>query len=166
MQKEPKRARQKAAPRKTGRKAMNPHQEMGEMFHQVLELSSEGIFVIQNGRVRQCNGFLDAAGGYLPEEVHETVFASFFHQKSVPAVDSLCTRCPSKPFYASLPNMVLMSKNGRRVKVVLKAQACLYAGKPAVLVVLSRARGEKGPGALDDLAEAQLLLEEDPLGVA
>lgn len=136
------------------------------MLQQVLDLSSEGIFVVQDGRVRECNGFLDVQGGYLREEVLETLFASFFHRKSMAAVESLCHRSPSRPIFASLPDLVLIRKNGRSLKVGLKAQACRFAGESAVLFILSRAPETPAQRRWDAIPDAHLLFEEEPVGLS
>jgi hypothetical protein len=160
------RPRQKPAPSKVARKTLKALREFGEMFQQILELSHDGIFVVQDGRVRECNGFLDVQGGYLREEVLGTFFASFFHRKSMTAVESLCNRSPAKPIFASLPNMLLISKNGRSLKVGLKAQACLFSGESAILVLLSRSPENLAQRRWDAIPDAHLLLEEHPLSLS
>jgi PAS domain S-box-containing protein len=114
-----------------------------------LAVSEEGIFVVQDGRIKQCNHFLARLGGYLQDEVLDTVFTSFFDGNSIPAVESACggkfpgTRC------TSAQKVSLVCKNGKRVSVQLKVQPCLFGEKPAMLAVLSRVlestdHGERG----------------------
>lgn len=158
--------RQKPAPPKTGRRSPKAFRELGEIFQQVLDLSADGVFVVQEGRVRDCNAFLDVQGGYLREEVLETLFASFFHRKSMAAVESLCKRSPAQPIFASLPDLLLVSKNGRSLKVGLKAQACRFSGESAVLFVLSRSPEKPAKRIWDAIPDAHLLLEEQPAGAA
>ena len=124
--------------RDTGTKQVSTFQEHDGILQSWLAVSEEGIFVVQDGRVKECNHFLARLGGYLQDEVLDTLFASFFDGNSIPAVETACgskfpgTRC------TSAQKVSLVCKNGQRVNVQLKVKACIFGEKPAMLAVLSR----------------------------
>jgi PAS domain S-box-containing protein len=103
-----------------------------------LAVSEEGMFIVQDGRIKECNRFLSRLGGYLRDEVLDTVFASFFDSDCIPIVESACgaefpgTRC------SSAKRVCMVCKDGQRVKVQLKVHPCVFGEKPAILAVLSR----------------------------
>jgi len=132
--------------RADGTRELPAFQEHDGILHGWLAVSEEGIFIVQDGgifivqdgRIKECNRFLARLGGYLQDEVLDTVFVSFFDDTSIPAVESACggkfsgTRC------ASAQKVSLVCKNGQRVNVQLKVQPCVFGEKPAMLAVLSR----------------------------
>ena len=135
--------------RADGTRDLPAFQEHDGILQGWLAVSEEGIFIVQEGRIKQCNRFLARLGGYLQDEVLDTVFVSFFDDTSIPAVESACggefpgTRC------ASAQKVSLVCKNGQRVNVQLKVQPCVFGEKPAMLAVLSRVldstqHGERG----------------------
>ena len=121
-----------------GTRQLSAFQEHDGILQSWLAVSEEGIFIVQDGRIKECNRFLARLGGYLQDEVLDTVFVSFFDDTSIPAVESACggkfpgTRC------ASAQKVSLVCKNGQRVNVQLKVQPCVFGEKPALLAVLSR----------------------------
>jgi hypothetical protein len=124
--------------RADGTRELPAFQEHDGILQGWLAVSEEGIFIVQDGRIKECNRFLARLGGYLQDEVLDTVFGSFFDDTSIPAVESVCggkfpgTRC------ASAQKVSLVCKNGQRVNVQLKVQPCVFCEKPAMLAVLSR----------------------------
>lgn len=112
-------------------------EERSEMLGRLLDMSSEGIFIVQNGRVKECNHFLATRAGYAMDEIEGTCFASFFDRESIPAVEAVCGQMTPDHEMMSLPNAVLVCKNGKNLEVHLKAGGCLFGGEPAVLVTLS-----------------------------
>ena len=112
-------------------------EEHSEMLGRLWAMSSEGIFVLRNGRVKECNHFLAARAGYAMDEIEGTCFASFFDQESIPAVEAACGQIALERGTVSLPQVVLVCKDGKSLEVQMKACACRFGGKPAVLVTLS-----------------------------
>jgi PAS domain S-box-containing protein len=124
--------------RADGTRQLSAFQEHDGILQSWLAVSEEGIFIVQDGRIKECNRFMARLGGYLQDEVLDTVFVSFFDDTSIPAVESACggefpgTRC------TSVQKVSLVCKNGQRVNVQLKVQPCVFGEKPAMLAVLSR----------------------------
>ena len=162
------RARHQArkAPRQAEKPVSPPRalmKERNEMLGRLWEMSSEGIFVVRNGRVRECNHFLAARAGYAMDEVEGTCFASFFDRESIPAVEAACGQIALERGTVSLPQVVLVCKDGKTLEAQMKACACRFGGKPAVLVTLnpldSRASEESWEADLDGF----FVSEETPL---
>jgi PAS domain S-box-containing protein len=133
------RHRASKAPRQAEKPVSRPRalmKERSEILGRLWEMSSEGIFVVRNGRVRECNHFLAARAGYAMDEVEGTCFASFFDRGSIPAVEAACGQIALGRGMVSLPQVVLVCKNGKRLEVQMKACACRFGGKPAALVAL------------------------------
>jgi PAS domain S-box-containing protein len=140
-------------------------QEHGGILQGWLAVSEEGIFVVQDGRIRECNRFLARLGGYLQDEVLDTLFASFFDDTSIPAVASACGGgFPGTP-RASAQIVSLVCKNGQRVEVQLKVQPCVFGEKPAMLAVLSRVLDPVQPGESREAYDWLLASEQIPLGL-
>ena len=74
--------------RADGTKELPAFQEHDGILQGWLAVSEEGIFIVQDGRIKECNRFLARLGGYLQDEVLDTVFVSFFDDTSIPAVES------------------------------------------------------------------------------
>jgi PAS domain-containing protein len=131
------------------------------MFAALLALATEGVFVVQQGRIRECNDFLETRAGYRRAEVLETLFASFFDPDSAAAVESLCRGRAVRLSAAAAPLEVrLVEKNGRRLRGTLRARRCRFGGRPAVLVVFSAAETPPGPTIWEALPEAGWFPEE------
>jgi PAS domain S-box-containing protein len=134
------------------------------MFDQLMAMSSEGIFVLQQGRIRECNGYLRRRGGYRRDEVLDTLFASYFNHQSMAAVESICEAPAAGEEPVCVPEAFLVRKNGERFKVCVKARPSVFAGAPVVLVVVSEPPEHSNAGLWDAIADGHLLLEEMPPG--
>jgi PAS domain S-box-containing protein len=151
--------------RATRTKESSAFQKHDAILQGWLAVSEEGIFVVQDGRIKECNRFLARLGGYLQDEVLDTVFASFFDGNSISAVESACgdeypgTRC------ASVQKVSLVCKNGQRVNVQLKVQPCVFDEKPAMLAVLSRLLESTPHGESGRACDWLLASEQIPLGM-
>jgi PAS domain-containing protein len=101
----------------------------------LLDLSPDGIFLIERGRIRLGNRFLSDCGGYRREEVDSTCFASFFDAECAPAVEALCRPHPGGDPPLDM-SAVLICKNGGRLAVRLRAEGCRFHGHSCVLVIV------------------------------
>jgi PAS domain S-box-containing protein len=104
-------------------------------LRRAFELSRDGMFLVEGGRIRVGNRFLSEWGGYRGEEIDGTCFASFFAPQSMAAVEALCgaTGPGGSPTEAAA---VLVRKDGGRFAVGLKAEGCRFDGRSCVLVVV------------------------------
>ena len=104
-------------------------------LRRAFELSRDGMFLVEGGRIRVGNRFLSEWGGYRGEEIDGTCFASFFAPQSMAAVEALCraTGAGGSPTEIAA---VLVRKDGGRFAVGLKAEGCRFDGRSCVLVVV------------------------------
>jgi PAS domain S-box-containing protein len=137
-------------------------EERSEVLRRLWEMSSEGIFVLRNGRVKECNHFLATRAGYAMDEIEGTCFASFFDRKSIPAVEAVCGQTTRGHEMMSLPKALLVCKNGSSIEVQLKACACLFGGKPAVLVTLRATDSQPSEDSWDADLDDFFVSEESP----
>jgi hypothetical protein len=100
-------------------------------------IPARGIFILQNGRVQECDHFLAAQAGYGMDEVEGTCFASFFDCDSIPTFETVCGRTAPPHRVISVSKATLLRKDGAGLEVRLKADCCLFAGKPAVRVTVT-----------------------------
>lgn len=112
----------------------------------LLSLSAKGVFLIQGGRIVECNRFLLEKAGYAIEEVIDSIFASFFDAESIEKIeselaDATCPAPERSDFSARL-----VCKNGDVFNVRVESQACIIGGESAHLVVLSES-GQPAPAA-------------------
>ncbi len=134
----------------------------------LLVTPAEGVFVVQEGVIRRCNLFLSEICGYRPEEVTETLFASFFDADTIPTVESAVQNAAAGEFPMVPGEARLVAKDGRRMKVRLTAQPCTYSGQPAIVFVLTEALGgceqESARESMDQWFASEE--EELPLSIA
>ncbi len=134
----------------------------------LLVAPTEGVFVVQKGVIRRCNLFLSEMCGYRPEEVTDTLFASFFDAAAIPTVESAVRNAAAGKSPAQPEEARLVAKDGRRMTVRLTARACIFSGQPATVVVLAEAPAALRPEPETDSPEQWFASEEEelPLSVA
>jgi len=148
-----------------GTRELSAFQEHDGILQGWLAVSEEGIFVVQEGRIKECNRFLARLAGYLQDEVLDTVFTSFFDGSSIPAVESACGGEFPGTLRASVQKVSLVCKNGQRVAVQLKVQPFVFGEKPAMLAVLSRVLDSTQHGENGRAYDWLLASEKIPLGL-
>jgi len=104
-------------------------------LRRALELSRDGMFLVEEGRIRIGNRFLSDWGGYRGEEVEGTCLASFFDPQSEAAVEAVCRAAATggpQPEIAA----VMVRKDGGRIAVGLKAEGLRFDGRPCAMVLV------------------------------
>ncbi|HSV91507.1 MAG TPA: PAS domain-containing protein, partial [Desulfobacterales bacterium] len=104
-------------------------------LRRALELSRDGMFLVEEGRIRLGNRFLSDWGGYRGEEVEGTCLASFFDPQSEAAVEASCRAAAAGGPQLEIA-AVMVRKDGGRVAVGLKAEGCRFDGQPCALVLV------------------------------
>jgi PAS domain S-box-containing protein len=131
-------------------------------LRRAFELSPDGMFLVEGGRIRVGNRFLSEWGGYRGEEVDGTCFASFFDPQSMAAVETLCCATGAGGSSAEIA-AVLVRKDGGRFAVGLKAEGCRFDGRSCVLVVVEpRERVCRDAAGWDSDAEVCFAPEDAP----
>ncbi|MCU0602295.1 MAG: hypothetical protein MUC33_06510 [Desulfobacterales bacterium] len=98
--------------------------------------SAEGLFLIQQGSILECDRFLSEKAGYAAEEVVGSLFASFFDSQSMGRVESAMAESACPGVGPTEFNACLVCKNGDAFAVRVTSEPCRVAGKPARFVVL------------------------------
>jgi PAS domain S-box-containing protein len=129
----------------------------------LLNRASEGVLVVRNGRVEECNQFLADQAGYAMDEIEGTCLASFFDRESIPAVEAVCSQIAAGSGAISLLRAVLVCKNGKKISVRLEARPCRFRGEPGVRVTLSALKSEASDDARDEDLDGFFISEETPL---
>jgi PAS domain S-box-containing protein len=128
----------------------------------LLNRASEGVLVVRNGRVEECNHFLADQAGYAMDEIEGTCLASFFDRESIPAVEAVCSQIAAGSGTISLLRTVLVCKNGKKISVRLEARPCRSKAGPAVRVTLSAPSSNACDDARDADLESLFVSEETP----
>lgn len=127
----------------------------------LLDRSSDGIFVLDDGRIRLGNRFLTERCGYRPEEVEGTCFDSFFDPGTLPAVEAMCRPAAdiAAPCAASA---AIRCKDGRPLPVGLRAEPYRFENRACVLVVVEPETPECAAGGWDSDLEQYFVSEDCP----
>jgi PAS domain S-box-containing protein len=88
--------------------------ESEEKFRLLLELTTNGVFVVQNGKIKEVNYCLAKMCGYGLEELTDTCFASFFRAEDIGLVETLCGDAIETKNAAESLEATLVCKNGHR----------------------------------------------------
>ncbi len=102
----------------------------------LLELSNDGILIVQNGKIREINDLMAQMCGYSVEEVLDTDFASFFQAEDMMLFESLYEHLIADPNAVEVHEVVLMCKNGHRLNVEITAGRFVYKKDPAILLII------------------------------
>jgi len=112
------------------------HSESKEKFELLMELSNDGIVIIQDGHIKECNHYMVKLCNYSVEEVIDTDFLSYFNLDDLPAALSLCERSLQNENAIEMLEATLICKNGHKISVEISAGRLNYHGKPANLLVV------------------------------
>ena len=110
--------------------------ENDQKFRFMMELSDVGIIVVQKGVIRESNTALANMCAYSMDEIVDTCLASFTRPDDIAAVEALCESTLKNPGAVNEQKATLLSKNGDQINVELKASACSFRQKPAVICMI------------------------------
>jgi len=112
-----------------------PHlfKESDQKYRLLLELSEDGIIIVQNGVIRESNYSLAKMCGYDLEEVVDTCFASYFHSKDMAAVELLGEVSLKDPNAVETLKATLVCKSAYQLQVEITAARCTIRQKPAII---------------------------------
>jgi PAS domain S-box-containing protein len=107
-----------------------------EKYNLLLELSNDGILIIQDGKIREINDLMAQMCGYSVEEVLDTDFASFFRPQDMTLFESLFDHLTGDPSAVEVHEVVLICKNGHKLNVEIAAGRFVYKKDPAILFII------------------------------
>jgi len=133
--------------------------EGNERYHLLMELTGDGIVIVQNGVIEESNACMPKLCGGSPEELVGTPFAGYFHPDDIPAVKTLLDSSKKKYSDPRVLEATLVNLNDRQLKIEITAAACTLRQKAATLLIIkdisdrltARERLEKS-GKLDAIA--------------
>jgi PAS domain S-box-containing protein len=119
--------------------AENPNgslKDSQEKYNLLLELSNDGILIVQDGKIRESNDLMAQMCGYAVEEILDTDFASFFQPEDMALFEFLYDHLIGDPSAVEVHEMVLICKNGRKLNVEIAAGRFIYKKDPAILLIV------------------------------
>ncbi len=63
--------------------------ESEEKFRLLMELATDGVLVVQDGKIKEVNYYLAKMCGYTIDEVLDTDLASFFHPDDIETIATI-----------------------------------------------------------------------------
>jgi len=107
--------------------------ESEEKYRHLVEWASDGIAIVQDGRIKYVNPKAAQLGGFSQEELMETPFARYLATDHVKVLEERREKGMSE---TSIQEASIKGKEGTTVEVELNAGEITYRGTPASLVIL------------------------------
>jgi len=116
-------------------KVLKP-KERGQNFHLLQHLIVEGVVVLQNGRIQECNQSMQAICGYSLEELSGMPIKNIFHPDSFSAIEQFGNQSICDNRIIKGHETVLICKDGHQANVEITTDFITFNEKPANLVVI------------------------------
>ena len=133
--------------------------ESEEKFRLLMELATDGVLVVQDGKIREVNYYLAQICGYTIDEVLDTDLASYFHPDDIKTIEKIYEKPLKDDNALAVHELTIMCKNGLTVDVEVIAGRFMFQNKPSNLLVVrdisERSLNEQGlakAGHLESIA--------------
>jgi PAS domain S-box-containing protein len=110
--------------------------ESEEKFRLLMELATDGVLVVQDGKIKEVNYYLAKMCGYTIDEVLDTDLASFFHSDDIETIEAIYEKPLTDDNVLAVHDLTMMCKNGHRVEVEVIAGRFIFQNKPSNLLVV------------------------------
>ncbi|MGD8344086.1 MAG: ATP-binding protein [Desulfobacterales bacterium] len=110
--------------------------ENEEKFRLLMELATDGVLVVQDGKIKEVNYYLAKMCGYTIDEVLDTDLASFFHPDDIETIEKIYEKPLKDDSALAAHELTLMCKNGQRVNTEVIAGRFMFQNKPSNLLVV------------------------------
>ena len=110
--------------------------ESEEKFRLLMELATDGVLVVQDGKIKEVNYYLAKMCGYTIDEVLDTDLASFFHADDIETIETIYEKPLNDDNELAVHELTLMCKNGHKVEVEIIAGRFIFQNKPSNLLVV------------------------------
>ena len=110
--------------------------ESEEKFRLLMELATDGVLVVQDGKIKEVNYYLAKMCGYSIDEVLDTDLASFFHADDIETIEAIYEKPLKDDNALAVHDLTLMCKNGHRIEVEVIAGRFTFQNKASNLLVL------------------------------
>ncbi len=107
-----------------------------EQFQSMIERTSDGVLITQDGIVKYSNARMLGIVGYGPEELRGRAFADLLHPKDRGEVFEACTRKTIEIGEPPVHESVMMHRDGTLVDVELCVGGMIYREAPAEFVFI------------------------------
>lgn len=115
---------------------LDPLKEANARYRLLMNLSADGVIIVQDGVVRESNLSMARLCGCLPESMRETALAEYFPPDDNPGVDVLSDLAVQGSSEPQVQAATLASENGERLEVEIRAAGCDFQQKPASLLII------------------------------
>ena len=110
--------------------------EGADKYQLLMELSTDGIIIVQNGIIKESNSQMEKMCGHSIEKLFGGYLVDFFHTDDIPALESLWRPAANNQHTVKELEAKLRCKSGRPLAVRITAASCLSQQKPAVLLMI------------------------------
>ncbi len=110
--------------------------ESEEKFRLLMELTTDGVLVVQDGKIKEVNYYLAKMCGYTIDEVLDTDLASYFHSDNIETIETIYEKPLRDDNSLAVHELTLMCKNGHKIDVEVIAGRFIFQNKPSNLLVL------------------------------
>jgi PAS domain S-box-containing protein len=110
--------------------------ESEEKFRLLMELATDGVLVVQDGKIKEVNYYLAKMCGYSIDEVLDTDLASFFHADDIETIEAIYEKPLKDDNALAVHDLTLMCKNGHRFDVEVIAGRFTFQNKASNLLVV------------------------------
>jgi len=110
--------------------------ESEEKFRLLMELATDGVLVVQDGKIKEVNYYLAKICGYTIDEVLDTDLASFFHPDDIETIATIYEKPLTDDNALAVHELTLMCKNGHKVDVEVIVGRFIFQNKPSNLLVV------------------------------
>ena len=86
-----------------------------EKFRLLMELATDGVLVVQDGKIKEVNYYLAKMCGYTIDEVQDTDLASYFHPDDIDTIEKIYEKPLKDENALAVHELALMFKNGLQV---------------------------------------------------
>jgi PAS domain S-box-containing protein len=110
--------------------------ESEEKFRLLMELATDGVLIVQDGKIKEVNYYLAKMCGYAIDELLDTDLASFFHPDDIETIETIYEKPLIDDNALAAQELTLMCKNGLKVDVEVIAGRFNFQNKPSNLLVI------------------------------
>jgi len=110
--------------------------ESEEKFRLLMELATDGVLVVQDGKIKEVNYYMAKMCGYTIDEVLDTDLASFFHPDDITTIETIYEKPLTDDNTLAVHELTIMCKNGHKVDVEIIAGRFVFQNKPSNLLVI------------------------------
>ena len=110
--------------------------ESEEKFRLLMELATDGVLVVQEGKIKEVNYYLAKMCGYTIYEVLDTDLASYFHPDDIETIEKIYEKPLKDDSSLAMHELTLMCKNGLRLDAEIIAGRFMFQNKPSNLLVV------------------------------